>query len=905
MRIPLLARPVLLLATVKVVATLAVLLHDRKVPDGLHLAYVLCFGGAAALLFATGAEDQRATSLGGFFLTVATAFCRSGLHPTGAHGPWADLASGVGALHVDCFMPWFLWTFVRVFPETQMPRRLRRLLVYGARISGWSGGILFFANLLAATEPREPGLGRLLVFLTPESDFYYPLLVLLLLPLPPLLLYKLRRTRQEDGRRSRFFGGALALSLSPALLELTAEILSKRYLAAQHASPTLSGWAHGIVAFFLLPLPFTTAYAILAKRVLPVRLIARRAIQYAFARYLSYLLAAIPFAALGLYLYQNEKIRELLTGSHILLFLATALLGIAAQRYRGRLLESIDRRFFREQYDARQILTLVVQRIRGTHGVRDLAELLCRGIDQALHLETIAVLVEDPRSGNLSDPRSRARKLDASSALAHRIASATDPLTVDLEKPGSPLARLPEADRNWLLDARFRLVVPIVARDGSLLGLIGLGEKKSGLPFLKEDRKLLVDIASSAALGIELELKQTWSSRSEEDSLPGLTAEPTGSHPQHPPENAKECLSCGALYLPYTVFCGNCSRRLEPSIVPYVLPGKFRFERRLGAGGMGVVYRGIDLGLGRAVAVKTLKRVSPEDAMRLRREARTAAAVSHRHLAAVYGLETWQGTPLLIMELMEGGTLTQRIEKGGLSARETVELGIAMAEALEHLHDADILHRDIKPSNIGYTRGGVPKLMDFGIARVLLDLRPERSESAGDLDEEDSTILPPSSIWDHSPTSVTLSRQLVGTLSYLSPEALSSEPPNISFDLWGLAVVLYECVLGRKLFAGMDMKQTMTRIRQGRVPDYEQSCPDLDPALGEFFRSALHRTPSRRPGDAHEMRLRLEEVRKRLRDIPRESSESLPPAKSPKSPKSSASSASSASFATPASDSTD
>ncbi|HEV7517466.1 MAG TPA: protein kinase, partial [Thermoanaerobaculia bacterium] len=433
---------------------------------------------------------------------------------------------------------------------------------------------------------------------------------------------------------------------------------------------------------------------------------------------------------------------------------------------------------------------------------------------------------------------------------------------VDLGSPRGGLAKLPEPDLHWLQAAAFRLLVPVVARDGSLIGVIGLGEKKSGLPFLKEDRKLLIDIANQAALGIELELRQTWSSRGhEDDSLLG-PVEPT---PGQPPENAKECLSCGALYLPYTVICTNCSRRLEPSVVPYVLPGKFRFERRLGAGGMGVVYRGIDLGLGRAVAVKTLKRVSPEDAMRLRREARTAAAVSHRHLASVYGLETWQGTPLLVMELMEGGTLTQRISKGPLSARETVELGVAMTEALEHLHAADILHRDIKPSNIGYTRDSVPKLMDFGIARVLLDLRPERSAAPdGFDDDEDSTVLPPTSIWNHSPTSVTLSRQFVGTLSYLSPEALSSEAPNTSFDLWGLAVVLYECVLGRKLFAGMDMKQTIARIRQGRVPDYEQTRPDLDPALGQFFRSALHRTPSRRPGNAREMRRRLEEVRGRL-----------------------------------------
>src|SRR4029077_8507527 len=151
------------------------------------------------------------------------------------------------------------------------------------------------------------------------------------------------------------------------------------------------------------------------------------------------------------------------------------------------------------------------------------------------------------------------------------------------------------------------------------------------------------------------------------------------------------------------------SRRLETALVPYVIPGRFRFERRLGVGGMGVVYRGADLALGRPVAVKTLRRVSPEDAMRLRREARTAAGVSHPHLAAVHGMESWQGMPMLILELMEGGTLAQRIERGPLDQREAVELGIAMASALDYLHGADILHRDIKPSNIGFSRTGVPK----------------------------------------------------------------------------------------------------------------------------------------------------------------------------------------------------
>jgi serine/threonine-protein kinase len=331
-------------------------------------------------------------------------------------------------------------------------------------------------------------------------------------------------------------------------------------------------------------------------------------------------------------------------------------------------------------------------------------------------------------------------------------------------------------------------------------------------------------------------------------------------------ELAKECPKCGALHPAYTVFCSTCSKRLEPSVVPYILPGKFRFERRIGIGGMGVVYSGFDLALGRHAAIKTLRHVSQEDILRLRREARTTAAVSHPHLAPVYGLETWQGMPLLILELLEGGTLAQRIVRERLEPRETVELGIAMAGALAHLHAADILHRDVKPSNIGYTRDGVPKLMDFGIARVRVELAEEEEEDAteelddpGGEEGDSSTSLWPAFGMPDLPPRL----RFAGTLSYLSPEALHGEPADTSFDLWGLAIVLYECLLGRKVFAG-NSQQVMTRIRDGVVPDFSQVCPEHDATLGAFFREALHRSPARRPASAEAMRRRLEEVRAEL-----------------------------------------
>jgi hypothetical protein len=699
----------------------------------------------------------------------------------------------------------------------------------------------------------------------PAYGYYAPLLLASGGALVFLLLRTLR-TRGDQGQRARLFAAGLVVGLGPIFAQIAIEAIWPAYFAFMS-----QGRRRALVTqllFFpcLLSVPITTAYAVLVHRVFRVRHLARRAIQYALARYSAFALAVVPLIALAAYLYfsRAKPLDEIFSGGRLPLLAGAAGIGFAALRYRRTLLDAIDRQFFREQYDARRILTLLVERIRATRSTADLAHLVAREIDLALHLESVVLLAFDARSGQLADPRERGRRLDGSSALVTLIAAGSEPVPVDLGDARSPFARLPEAERYWLVDSGFRLVVPILARDGSLLGLLGLGEKKSGLPFLKEDRQLLRAIASNAAWVLELE--QGRSPRSWQDTpttSPGtavaLAAEEA---PQPPVELAKECPHCGRVFQSFTVLCSSCSHRLEPAPVPFTLAGKFRFERRIGTGGMGVVYRASDLALGRAVAVKTLRRVSPEDAMRLRREARTAAAVSHVHLAAVYGMETWQGTPLLVMELLEGGTLSQRLAKGPLEPPAVVELGIAMAGALEHLHRADILHRDIKPSNIGFTREEVPKLMDFGIARAMFDMRKDLHLLASSDSESDFSLEPPTLAFPSS-QSLSVSNQLVGTLGYLSPEAIDGRSADVSFDLWGLAIVLYECLLGRKVFTG-DVHQVMARIRQGRVPDFSQVLPEGEPALAEFFRCALHRTLARRPASARELRERLVELRENL-----------------------------------------
>lgn len=839
---------------------------DPAFPYVFHLLQSFAFAAAGLLLIRGGRQDERAVALGGFFLTAGTAFCNRPLRLLAQMGsPDTSIAATViDAFELDAFMALYLWVFVRDFPEQRISPWNRRITDSAIRVSAVVGVLFFSLNLLqllVRLSVSGPGWWEVLRQFVPQrgGGWYYGVVMPLTAAAFPFLWWKARSCEEADRRRVRLFLDSLIIGFAPLILLTFVGMIWEGYKPFRLAHPERARVLILVAGLFSLAVPALITYAVLVHRVLDVRLIARRALRYTLARYSAIALGTVPLIAVAAYLYhhRDESLATLLSGRRLLLLLSASAVGWLAFRYRNALLEAVDRRFFREQYDARQILTLLVERIRATSDVASLASLFAREIDLALHLEGISLLVLDPKSGMLGDPRKRAHRLDSSSELLALVSSTSDPVSTDLEDPRSPLGKLPEQDRHWLVDNGFKLLVPILARDGSLLGVLGLGAKKSGLPFLREDRQLLHAVASSAAW--VLELAQLHSTGSRRVSRKADLEEIESTLPAA--DLAKECSNCGRLYPSYTVFCNQCSRRLEPSHVPYVLPGKFRFERRIGSGGMGVVYRGVDLALGRAVAVKTLRRVSPEDAMRLRREARTAAAVSHRNLAPVYGMETWQGTPMLVLELLEGGTLAQRIEKGKLSPLETVELGIAMAEALAQLHASDILHRDIKPSNIGYTRDNVPKLMDFGIARVAFDLR--RDQLLGSFAAEDD-LLPPTGVWNQSPSSISLSKQLVGTLSYLSPEALNGETPDASFDLWSLAIVLYECLLGRKVFTGADAKQIMARIKIGRVPEPGQVLPDCDEALGELFRLALHKTPSRRPSTALELKQRLETVRLRL-----------------------------------------
>lgn len=288
-----------------------------------------------------------------------------------------------------------------------------------------------------------------------------------------------------------------------------------------------------------------------------------------------------------------------------------------------------------------------------------------------------------------------------------------------------------------------------------------------------------------------------------------------------------ECGCGGWVYSAEHHFCSRCGAALTPSLVPKAIPGRLQFERRIGKGGSGVVYEALDLSLGRRVAVKTLPTVcSPNDIARLRREAQTLAAVSHRNLATVFGFKVYRGTPMIIMEFVDGGTLAERIP---MPLDEAIEVMLQVTEVVGCLHKAGVVHRDIKPRNIAFTGGGELKLLDFGLARL----------------EREATM---SGVAGHV---------VVGTPAYLSPEAHARHRADPSFDLWALCVSFYEVLTGRRPFEADTQEEIAGAIKCGRCTPIAERLRGCSLSLQNFFASALAGELALRPKTAQHLARRL------------------------------------------------
>ncbi len=805
------------------------------------LAQLLALSACAAYLAAGGRRDRRAVWLALTFLLGGSAFADPLLERAAGAAPAIEpVARALSGLQFAAFLPYAAWAFFGDFPRATTFGALARLPGSARQVCLWVGLALFTANAIGvvATPAREPWRDMMtsLDRYTP-GGLFWPVVFALTAAALGYGIWNARHARIEERRRVRVLLAAIVIGSAPILgVVLLTEMwpLARRVIL----EPPAYAVAQWLVYTPLLAVPLATAYAVHVHQALDVSLYLRRALQYALARYSVLLMAATPFVVFVVLLYQHRdrRVVDLVATSSGAGLLAAGAAGVLVARARQRVLDALDRRFFRDQYDARRILRDLIGGMRRVVDLTELEQLVTREVDRALHLQSVALMVLSARGDHFVSRLGRARPLPVTAQLATLLAVNGEPLQLRADEPG-PHA-LPDAEHAWLVDGGVSLLVPLFDAGSSLLGFVALGEKRSELPFTEEDHGILAAVGSATAVALERRLLA--GARSSDGA--GVAT-------------AGECAQCGLVSAAEEHACSRCGANLGEAPVPLLLAGKFLVEERIGAGGMGVVYRARDLSLDRPVAIKTLRPMGMLLAWRLRREARAMALVTHPNLAAIHGLESWKGTPILVVEYLSGGTLADRIAKGPLSLEGTIELGLVLLTVVDRIHRAGILHRDIKPSNIGFTGDGVPKLLDFGLARMMETAWGEAPHAATGT----PTVVAGATVTEAEWATVT--GLVLGTPEYMSPEAAAGEPPDPSFDLWSVAVVLYELLAGRPPFRGFTTRQTLDLARAGRATDLRELVPGCPTALAEFFDEALASERSRRPATAREMRERLLELR--------------------------------------------
>jgi serine/threonine protein kinase/Tfp pilus assembly protein PilF len=277
--------------------------------------------------------------------------------------------------------------------------------------------------------------------------------------------------------------------------------------------------------------------------------------------------------------------------------------------------------------------------------------------------------------------------------------------------------------------------------------------------------------------------------------------------------------------------------------------GNYRLIEKLGEGGMGVVWKARDLKLDRDVAIKFLPEGAvgdPERRAFFEREAKAVAALSHPNIVTIYAVDEAEGTTFFTMELIEGQPLSKLIEPGGVSLDRFLELALPLTGAVAAAHARGIIHRDLKPQNIMIDSAGQIKILDFGLARILLPLPKVLGRDEG--------------------TTATLDADFAGTIAYMSPEQLRSQPLDHRTDVFSLGVVLFEWATGRLPFGGKTGPERIAAVLKEDPRSAVELNPGLPRQIDRIFRHCLEKEPRYRMASARDLREELESLRQAKED---------------------------------------
>jgi eukaryotic-like serine/threonine-protein kinase len=565
-------------------------------------------------------------------------------------------------------------------------------------------------------------------------------------------------------------------------------------------------------AIVLLP-AFGLPYAVAVRHVFSPRTVLRRGLQYAFARRTLAALVVLPIIALVVSLVQqrDQSLAMIVTGQPLFYLFLLAMLALGL-RYRDRAQRWLDQRFFRTEYDAREILVSLAGRVPYEADPRDLVAMVVTQIDSALHPETLAVFASDsPHGSNPSatfEPvaalRVKAMPLAADSGLLTLLRWSDKALEVFLDDEQSPVARVPPADRAWLASINAALLVPIFAGGSEprpFIGLIALGAKRSEERYTPEDRELLRGIAIQ--MGVALDLSRL---RKQVDS-PQVAAAGSAS----------------PSFTPTVIVGGSAGSGLG---IGALVDGKYRVDAVIGQGGMGSVFRAWDVRLERPVAIKVVRAdliANPDARMRFRRESQIVARLQHPSIVTVYDYGNFaDGSAFLVMEFVPGEDLRRFMnrERALPPARMSALLS-GIGGGVDIAHRAGIFHRDLKPANILLPDSGAgPKVVDFGVAKLTTTV-------SGD----SGTISAVGTI--------------VGTPSYMAPEQLRGEAVDARADVYSLGVMAYEMLTERLPYPGPSLFDIGMQQVEGKI-----DVTGLEPGVAEAIRRAIAYEKEKRPPTA-------------------------------------------------------
>lgn len=848
--LPLAATTVLCLAAIT--AAVAVLTptawasSPAPVAPGVTRLVTLAFAVAGLLLVRSADRDARAAALGGFFLCLS-AGAGVPLLPVESPASWlARSASSITNISPDAFLAYFIWRFASEFPRRSHFGPADRVARVGTTTSAWIGCVLFAANVLLALPHLSPESRQPLELAARRAAGIY-WLSLSLLSLSALLVawFRTRGAAPGESARFRWFVGGLAFGITPLLVAVLAEATIPAF-AAWVAQPRVR-LATGLVLFaLLLTIPVSSTYSVLAHRVLNLRFVIHRAAVFTFARGTMLSLALLPSLGFVVHLYDHRHIAlgSLFRDGTAWIWLATVAVAWSLYASRHPVRRRLEVWLVGSVRPTAPTLAAFVRQARQSYSLEELTTAVQEQL-AALVGASRATLLLYARPSSDGDRRARGAEAAADQPAGRWVSVDGDfppladgsgtvflargdhqPVPVQDDDRDSLYAWLMEGDRTWVQETGTALVAALTTTPGQVRALLVVGRSRSGVPYGAAEREAVAALAGTASLALERILRTS-------SSAP-KRARPAG-----------QCPCCGKISSLDDEECG-CGGRLSPAALPLELAGKYRLDRVLGAGGMGVVYRAFDLELQRFVALKTLPRVDSDILDRLRREARSMAGFVHPNLALLFAVESWKEMPVLVVEYLAGGSLAARLPPA-LRTREALELAIAIAGALEAMHRRGLVHRDVKPQNIAFTTEGTPKLLDFGLAQL-----PEGATGI-DLDSLDDSPFA-------AGARLTLPGSVVGTPLYLSPEILRGEPPTPAQDLWSLHLVLWESLTGYHPLADLPASVVLLRLREAELPWEVLRKAGLPGPTIQILRSGLSPHLHDRPPDAAAARRALIEA---------------------------------------------